>query len=199
MDKVLVRIVNSKPYTLDELLNNALLSDKDKEDSLRCLRTENKKERLVAYILRNKYIGKCSTGKRGKPVAKGKNFNISHSKGIVALATTDRSVGIDLEVIRHVDKDLKEFVSSKDEKKFIHDDQSFFEIWTNKESLLKCMGLGMKSSMDKVPSLPFDNIKFFDKKYFFSRTTAYKNCVITVTRSSTEPFEIEVKEETIDE
>ena len=88
---------------------------------------------------------------------------------------------------------------TKDEKKFIHDDQSFFEIWTNKESLLKCMGLGMKSSMDKVPSLPFNNIKFFDKEYYYSKTIIYKNSVITVTRSSTEPFEIEIKEETIDE
>ena len=197
MDKVLVRIVNSKPYSLEDLLNHELVSDKDKADSLRCLRTENKKERLVAYILRNKYIGKCTISNRGKPVTKGKYFNISHSKGIVALATTNKNVGIDLEVIRHVDMDVKDFVSSKDEKKFIHDDQSFFEIWTNKESLLKCMGLGMKSSMDKVPSLPFDNIKFFDKQYFYSKTIFYKNSVITVTRSSTEPFEIEIKEETI--
>lgn len=197
MDKVLIRIVDANPYSLEELLNNKLLSEKDKEDSLRYLRTENKKEKVVAYILRNKYIGKCTVSSRGKPVAKGKYFNISHSKGIVALATSDRNVGIDLEVIRHVNKELKEFVSSKDEKKFIHDDQSFFEIWTNKESLLKCVGLGMKSSMDKVPSLPFNNIKFFDKEYFFSRTIVYKNSVITVTRSSTEPFEIEIKEETI--
>ena len=197
MDKVLLRIVDANPYSLEELLNNKLLSEKDKEDSLRYLRTENKKEKVVAYILRNKYIGKCTVSSRGKPTAKGKYFNISHSKGIVALATSDRNVGIDLEVIRHVDKELKEFVSSKDEKKYIHDDQSFFEIWTNKESLLKCMGLGMKSSMDKVPSLPFNNIKFFDKEYFFSRTIVYKNSVITVTRSSTEPFEIEIKEENI--
>ena len=107
MDKVLIRIVNSKPYSLEDLLNHELVSDKDKADSLRCLRTENKKERLVAYILRNKYIGKCTVSSRGKPTAKGKYFNISHSKGIVALATTDRNVGIDLEVIRHVKKIAK--------------------------------------------------------------------------------------------
>jgi hypothetical protein len=60
------------------------------------------------------------------------------------------------------------------------------------------MGLGMKMSMDKVPSLPFDNIKFFDKHYFFSKSIKYKNSIITVTRASTEPFEIEIKEETIE-
>ena len=197
MDKVLLRIIDANPYKLDELLNNELLSDKDKEDSLKYLRTVNKKERVAACILRNKYIGKCSISNRGKPIAKGKFFNISHSKGIVALVISDRNIGIDLEVIRPVNKELKEYVSSKDEKKFIHDDETFFKIWTNKESLLKCMGSGMKSSMDKVPSLPFDNIKFYDRKYYFSKTIIFDNSVITVTRESIDPFEIEIIEETI--
>ena len=145
----------------------------------------------------NKYIGKCTVTSRGKPIAKGKHFNISHSKGIVCLVTSSKDVGVDLEVIRTINKDLKDFVSSNDEKKFIHDDETFLMIWTNKESLLKCLGLGMKSSMDKVPSLPFDNIKFFDKKYFYSRTIKYHNSIITITRASAEPFEIEIIEEAI--
>jgi len=197
MEKVLLRIVDSKPYKLDDLLNNPLLSVKDEADSLKYLRTENKKERAVANILRNKYIGKCTFSSRGKPLAKGKHFNISHSKGIVCLATSNKDVGVDLEVIRPVDIDFKEFIASKDEKNLIHDDETFFMIWTNKESLLKCMGFGMKSSMDKVPSLPFNNIKFFDKQYFYSKSIKYKNSIITVTRVSSEPFEIEILEETI--
>ena len=197
MEKVLLRIVDSNPLELEELLNNELLSEKDKADCLRYLRTENKKEKLTAYILRNKYIGKCTVSARGKPLAKGKYFNISHSKGIVVLATASKDVGVDLEVLRPVDKSLKDYVSSKDEKKYIHNDESFFEIWTNKESLLKCIGSGIKSNMDKVPSLPFNNIKFYDGEYFFSRTLRYKDSVITVTRKSTEPFEVEIKEETI--
>lgn len=197
MEKVLLRIVDTKPYKLDDLLNNKLLNEKDKVDSLKYLRTESKKERVAANILKNKYIGKCTVSSRGKPIAKGKHFNISHSKGIVCLATSSKDVGVDLEVIRPVNKDLKDFVSSNDEKKLIHDDETFLMIWTNKESLLKCLGLGMKSSMDKVPSLPFDNIKFFDKKYFYSRTIKYHNSIITITRASTEPFEIEIIEETI--
>ena len=197
MEKVILRIVDSKPYKLDELLNNELLNEKDRVDALKYLRTESKKERVAANILKNKYIGKCTVTSRGKPIAKGKHFNISHSKGIVCLVTSSKDVGVDLEVIRSVNKDLKDFVSSNDEKKFIHDDETFLMIWTNKESLLKCLGLGMKSSMDKVPSLPFDNIKFFDKKYFYSRTIKYHNSIITITRASTEPFEIEIIEETI--
>lgn len=197
MEKVLLRIVDSKPYKLDDLLNNPLLSEKDEADSLKYLRTENKKERAVANILRNKYIGKCTISSRGKPLAKGKHFNISHSKGIVCLAISNKDVGVDLEVIRPVDIDFKEFIASKDEKNLIHDDETFFMIWTNKESLLKCLGLGMKSSMDKVPSLPFNNIKFFDKRYFYSKSIKYKNSIITVTRASSEPFEIEILEETI--
>lgn len=197
MDKVLVRIVDSNPIHIEDLFNHRLLTDKDKADSLKYLRSENKKEKATAFILRNKYIGKCYISARGKPLSKTKFFNISHSKGIVAIAIAGKDVGIDLEVIRPVDKSLKEFVTSKDEKKVIHDDASFFEVWTNKESLLKCTGSGIKGNMDKVPSLPFNNVKFYDGLYFFSRTIIYKEFVITVTRSSSDPFEIEIVEEKI--
>ena len=156
-----------------------------------------KKEKAISRHFKNKYIGEYSINEFGKPIAKNKHFNISHSKGIVCLATSNKDVGVDLEVIRPVDIDFKEFISSKDEKNLIHDDETFFMIWTNKESLLKCIGLGMKSSMDKVPSLPFNNIKFFDKQYFYSKSIKYKNSIITVTRTSSEPFEIEILEETI--
>ena len=197
MDKVLVRIVDSNPIHIEDLFNHKLISDKDKQESFRYLRSENKKEKATAFILRNKYIGKVYVSARGKPLSKTKFFNISHSKGIVAIAIADRDVGIDLEVVRPVDKSLKEYVSSKDEKKVIHDDASFFEVWTNKESLLKCTGSGIKGNMDKVPSLPFNNVKFYDGAYFFSSTVTYKKSVITVTRRSTEPFEIEIIEEKI--
>lgn len=197
MDKVLVRIVDSKPFELEALLNHKYLKEKDYPDVLKYLNTEDKKERAVSAILRNKYIGKVTYSRRGKPLSKSKFFNISHSKGIVALATTNKDVGLDMELTRPVDKKLKDFVSNKDEKKFIKSDEAFFEIWTNKESLLKCIGQGIRSKMDKVPSLPLNNIKFFDGQYFYSNTIVYKNLVITVTRVGTEPFEIEVKEENI--
>ena len=51
--------------------------------------------------------------------------------------------------------------------------------------------------MDKIPSFPFNNVKFYDGEYFYSRTIRFKESVITVTRKSTEPFEIEIKEENI--
>jgi len=197
MDKVLVRIADSKPYELETLLNHKYLKEKDYPDILKYLNNEDKKERAVSIILRNKYIGKVSFSIRGKPLSKSKFFNISHSKGIVGLATTNNEVGLDIEVIRPVDKKLKDFVSNKDEKKYIKNDENFFEIWTNKESLLKCIGSGIRSKMDKVPSLPLNNIKFFDGQYFYCRTITYNNLVITVTRNSAEPFEIEVKEESI--
>ena len=197
MDKVLLRIVNSKPLDLEALLSNRYIKEKDMLDILRFLKVESKKERAAAFILRNKYIGQVYYSSRGKPLSKSKFFNISHSKGVAVLATSSKDLGVDLEVIRPVDKKLKEYVTNKEEKKYITDDESFFKIWTNKESLLKCLGMGIKSKMDKVPALPFDNVKYYDDKYVYSKTIVYKNMVITVARMSDEPFEIEIKEETI--
>ena len=197
MDKVLVRILDTKSLDLEDILSNKYLNEKDVLESLKYLKVESKKERAAAIALRNKYIGKCFYSSKGKPLSKTKFFNISHSKGIVALATTNKDVGLDIEVIRPIDKKLKDFVSSKEEKKRIHDDESFLMVWTNKESLLKCLGQGIKMKMDKVPALPFDNIKFYDGSYVYSKTVTYNGVVITVTRVSDEPFEIEIKEETL--
>ena len=43
MEKVILRIVDSKPYKLDELLNNELLNEKDRVDALKYLTFLSKK------------------------------------------------------------------------------------------------------------------------------------------------------------
>ena len=158
MEKVLIRIVDSNPLDLEDLLNNELLSIKDKSDCLRYLRTENKKEKLVAYILRNKHIGKCTLSARGKPLAKGKYFNISHSHERVMCAIGDVPVGCDVQKIEDKSeralKIAKRFFTKEEFEKLMSVEEKeernafFFLMWTLKESYIKCVGGGLGIPLD---------------------------------------------------
>ena len=79
-------------------------------------------------------------------------FNLSHSRKIVALAFTKaRPVGIDVEFIRRdvdVEKLANRFFSAHEQRELaklsgteVHD--GFFNCWTRKEAYIKALGLGV--------------------------------------------------------
>lgn len=95
----------------------------------------------------------------GKPYIEGHpeiHFNISHSKTVALLTVANEPVGADIEVIRAVSQDLVEYTMSDDEVKSITSandfSETFFEIWTKKEALLKLTGEGLRSDMKSVLS-----------------------------------------------
>ena len=124
-------------------------------------------------------------------------FNISHSKGYVVFIKDDVPIGVDIEKIRQVEDDLINYISSSEEKKYITSDLKFYEIWTNKESLTKCLGTGIKEKIKDIPSLPLNDTKIYKEKTYRSITIKYLDSVITVTRESIEPFEIKIQEENL--
>lgn len=158
---------------------------------------ETKKEKAVSLILKNKYIGEYSLNENGKPISKDCFFNISHSKGYVVFIKDDVPIGVDIEKIRPVEDDLKEYISSKEEKEYIKDEKSFYEVWTNKESLTKCIGTGIKEKIKDIPSIPINNVKSYKNKKYRSKTIKYLDLVISITRENESPFEINIKEERI--
>jgi 4'-phosphopantetheinyl transferase len=89
----------------------------------------------------------------GKPYLKDYqnfHFNISHSGDIVVCATHNMPVGIDIERIREIDEYLRiaEDYFTEHEKNYItkntdHMLSRFYEIWTLKESYIKCLGKGL--------------------------------------------------------
>lgn len=83
------------------------------------------------------------------------NFNISHSGEYVVCAIDDKPIGIDIEQIKHIEyKDIAErFFSTSELEYIIKADlcnklKKFYEIWTLKESYIKCCGMGLSMPLN---------------------------------------------------
>lgn len=91
----------------------------------------------------------------GKPFISGfpcYEFNISHTRSAVAVALSDKPVGVDVEKIREIDFRVAEKVFSDHEKAWLNvaapDSQlRFLEIWTKKEALVKYYGTGLTNDL----------------------------------------------------
>jgi 4'-phosphopantetheinyl transferase len=93
--------------------------------------------------------------------ARGLSFNLSHTRGLIALAVTrGRELGIDVENIaaRAASLDVAEHFFSRAEVAELscvapdRQQDRFFEYWTLKESYIKARGIGL--------SLPLDGFSF---------------------------------------
>ena len=88
----------------------------------------------------------------GKPFMEGApHFSISHCKEGIAVAIDDEPIGIDIESIRHADKDLIERTMNENEIRLIANsqqptaDREFTRLWTQKEAIAKAEGTGIVS------------------------------------------------------
>ena len=178
-------------------MSSKYLSELEKNSFEKYKNEDVKKERVVSAILKNKYIGEYHLNKYGKPISDTKYFNISHSNGYIALVIDTVPVGIDIEVIRNSETDLRNYISNDEEKKYIHDDESFFEVWTNKEALVKANGNGINQKIETIPGLPLNSLRTYDNKTFFNKTLRYQDLVITVSREDSNDFEINMIREVI--
>lgn len=89
----------------------------------------------------------------GKLYIKGKsncNFNISHSGEWIICAIDSKPIGIDVEKIKCIEYEeiVKNFFSSNEIDYIMNRDKNlrlerFYEIWTLKESYIKCCGKGL--------------------------------------------------------
>ncbi len=93
--------------------------------------------------------------------ARGLSFNLSHTRGLIALAVTrGRELGIDVENVstRAISLDVAEHFFSRAEVAELsrvapeRQQDRFFEYWTLKESYIKARGIGL--------SLPLDGFSF---------------------------------------
>ena len=106
---------------------------------------------LLEQVLREEY---CITapeflqGPQGKPyLPGGPEFNISHSRGHVAVAFSSRPLGLDVELVRPFLEKLPERIFSPRELAWFRGRSStkadFFTLWTLKESYYKYLGTGL--------------------------------------------------------
>ena len=103
---------------------------------------------------------------KGKPFVSnipGCHFSISHSGRMIAIAVDVMPIGVDIERMRKVNlKIVERFFSKGDIKNFYEvskEDrlQYFFKMWTQKESYVKCIGIGFSG-------MPFRNFTIVDDK-----------------------------------
>ena len=98
-----------------------------------------------------------SVSDRGKPYCKSHPhiyFSLSHSGNFVALAISDKEVGIDIEKFRPAKENLINRICSQNEIDAISLSKKthikFTEIWTKKEAYLKALGTGIDRELSSI-------------------------------------------------
>ena len=113
---------------------------------------------LLGYALAEKYgideRVRFEYGRNGKPMLRDFpdiHFNLSHCKNAVACAVSDEAVGVDIQHITPIsDKVARRGMTDCEYEAFKASsaaDDYFCEIWTVKESFLKCTGQGITSEL----------------------------------------------------
>ena len=81
------------------------------------------------------------------------HFNISHSGDYVVCVVDNEPVGIDVEMIKPINRKIAERFFAQDEVAYIlsarddFDIQRFYEVWTRKESRIKWEGKGLSTPL----------------------------------------------------
>ncbi|CAK7063425.1 4'-phosphopantetheinyl transferase superfamily protein [Tissierella sp.] len=98
------------------------------------------------------------------------HYNISHTRGRIVCAISNRCIGIDVEKIRGFNRNIPKKFFTKNEQKYIFSKEEdinkrFFEIWTKKEAYVKWLGKGLEiqlSSFDVMHEKKISTISFED-------------------------------------
>jgi 4'-phosphopantetheinyl transferase len=140
-----------------------LIADENRQRIARFFHKQDKIRTLIGEILIRKIITE-QLGIRNDEIVFAKNsygkpylqncrqfyFNISHSEDFMACAIDNQPVGIDVEQVKHIDdyRRIAERYFTESELAYITKTGCdnlgrFYEIWTAKESYIKCRGKGL--------------------------------------------------------
>lgn len=192
MKKIIVNYI-STDFVKNNLDNILPYLEKSRIEKANKYRQEN--DRLLsigAGFLISKYIGKNEiiSDKNGKLYAKdGYFFNVSHSgKYAIIAVSEDREIGIDIQLID--EKNLKPIQYVSNESLPLNE---MFCLWSNKESLIKCLSENMSIIKD-VPGLPLKGSRTYLNEKFYTNSMVFEGYTISVTLKGDEPFEMVLKE-----
>lgn len=178
----------------NEVLNYVEASRRDR--ALKYLKEEDKLRSLASSYLMKKYLGdvEIKENKNGKPyIEGGPFFNVSHSGEYAVLAIhPSKEVGVDIEHIDPTRVDAIKYTLSEEEKKET-DTTTFFRMWSNKESLIKCIGSSM-NDIKKVSGLPLSGGRIFNNKKYFTKSLQVKDYSLSITVDGGEDFNIGINE-----
>lgn len=170
----------------------------EKSRQEKALKFAHEKDRLLslgaAYLMK-KHLpkGRIIENENGKPYLEdGPFFNISHSGEYIVFAShPTREVGIDIEQVREDKVGAIKYVLTNEEKD-LTDPVKLFQIWSNKESLIKCLSSSLKD-IRTVRGLPLEGVRDFDGESYFSKSTVYRGYSLSLTLKGKEPFELNIK------
>jgi 4'-phosphopantetheinyl transferase len=78
----------------------------------------------------------------------GFHFSVSHTRGLLVIAVSDREVGVDAEKLRPVRMKVADRFFTPHERGSITSQEDFFTVWTRKEAYLKYTGTGIRVPLD---------------------------------------------------
>lgn len=172
-------VANIDEISLDRVTE---ISPQRAEKVKRYKKIADKKRCIGGGLFISKFLGnaKISANSYGKLIAdSGDCFNLSHSGNYVLFALSKSPVGCDIEQIKIVSQNMGRIVFCENELNKIELSQdkigAFFDLWTKKESLLKCIGEGFHrnaKSIDVSKNTFIENgINYYFKLWHFSDYT----------------------------
>lgn len=161
MSMIKVFVCNVKNLELDMAINNVSSERREKINKFHFLK--DKKLSCGAELLLNKVLSKedinfpeYAEDYYKKPFIKNYDmeFNLSHSKEMVACAVSDNTVGVDIEYIdKCIDLDIAKHYFYNNEYENIMQSTNkaneFFKYWVLKESFMKYTSLGFNINLDE--------------------------------------------------
>ena len=195
MDEVIIRILHTSSVKQRLSFVESFVNTKRKEKADRFVKEQDRLLSLGAGYLLRKYLSNdIDIADSGKPyIPNGPFFNISHSGEYAVLVIhPSREVGADIEQINENKRDGIECVLDSEEKK-IDDIGTLFQIWSNKESLTKCLSTGLKD-IKKVRGLPLEGKRTIEGKDYFAKSLIYNGYSLSVTLKGKEPFGVKIEQ-----
>ena len=195
MDEIIVRILHIS-LIKEKLSFVTSFVDLDRKEKAR--RFINEKDQLLSLgsgYLMKKYLPQEEIKKTetGKPyLVNGPFFNVSHSgEYVVFVSHQSRDVGVDIEKIDSNKIDGILYVLDEEEKK-VNDVKTYFQMWSNKESVIKCLSSGLKD-IKNVKGLPLEGNRVINNSNYYTKSTIYDGYSLSVTLKGKEPFIIKIE------
>ncbi len=159
-----------------------------------------KNSMLLAILLLRKLTQQdlvIKKNKQGKPYIPNSSLaiSLSHSANYLAIAFSQRNVGIDIEYLRYPNKwlDLFYWITQDVERPTVVSSEYFLRCWTSKEAVYKFIGGGLNTSIQNIfirniNELTTCRLKTYD--CYLTELPKYKNLTISIASLLLRPFEL---------
>lgn len=116
-------------------------------------------------------------------------FNISHCNGMIACSLNNSEVGIDVEDVKPFDYRVASKILTSSELNIVKESenqaQTFFKLWTLKESFIKCIGTGFNYSLPEISFCLYKNIRCNHSGFIFKQYLVFDSFILSMCTKKT--------------